>query len=350
MAEIMTCTCGQALDITGFAVGQSVRCPRCQGVLKVGQGPASVAASPAPKAPQAPAPATGQSPTAPPMAMAMGAEDSDEVAPAPRPSRGVTPSKRRAQTDQKVVQAHTARLGKVLMWPSLVLGFLSLVAPFALLIYQMNVPQTMKVKVDKDGIEHYFAEVLKGGTKDQFELIEIKPDLMPGDKVEYDAEDNPVITLEGEPLQYKKGILQIKLGGKLISVERRGWWYYEIDPEGKNKPHKVDLPVAAQVKVPGDGDETRYAAVKVVGTDFFDRASGRPVDVAFYKAEEEFLTNPLTIKTHRSDSFFQKVPVWWFIVAGVPIGLFLLAMGVFFMYHSYLSAAAKAARQSAPPA
>jgi len=337
VAETMTCRCGQTLDIKGFAPGQQVRCPRCNEVQAVG----------------------GAGPTEPPVAMAVAIDDDSSAQAAPAsgpapagPQRKLDPQARRKMVDRKADYAAQAKFRKIMLWPSLILGLLSLGVAAMGFYYQYLAPKTIEVENDADGIPHYWAKVLKEGSTSEYERIEVKPDLQPGDKVVYDSEENPVITLRGRTAEemYKQNVWRVPIettvDGKpteiIVPVERRGWWFYKkVEPvdakDSKPRLVKEDVPVVAQIR--GGREDMRYVPVTVKGTDFFDARTGRPVDLAYYKAEEQFATNPLG--QFKISAPPLSIPPWVFIWTGIPIGLFLLAMGSFFGYEVYFSGAAK---------
>jgi hypothetical protein len=372
MAKILKCDCGQVLDIEGFQPAAKVRCPKCQKVLTV----------------------------PPPMAVAVAIDSDSDIgaAVAGQPKPKVSLTEQRRQADRQAAYASQGKLKKVILWPCLVLGLVCLFGVSGLGVYwQWFEPKVIEITKDAEGVDHLKARVLKDnlishkvgdtdriyilvpeGTppqdgeikaagpdgekhryvpaspaeqRDAYEQIEVQPDLIPGDSVTNDEDNGLVYTIGGKKVEYTKGGWKVTFTDpkdkveKTILVTRRGLWFYELDPAGKIKS-KVDLPLIAQERTSGV-----YVPVEVKGTSFVRRGSEDLVDVAYYKAEDQYLTNRLgKFKGEDEEESWAgqlKQKPWIFIATGVPIGLILLLAAGFFAYESYFSKAAKAAKEKA---
>jgi phage FluMu protein Com len=317
VANTLTCKCGQMLDVAGFAAGQRVRCPQCKEILTI--------ATPPPPSQE------------PPVAMAAVIDDESDVTAAAGQAPLSAAQRMAAQraSDRAASRKSVEKFARFLFWPSLVLGLLSLGVAGIGFYYEFLAPKTIQIEKDSSGIEHYYANVLKEGSKDQFERIEIKPDVMPGDKVTYDADDNPIITLKGLPItRDMAGYYKLTIDDKKLTAEERGWWFYEVDLASDKDPkpiiRKLDIPLVAQDKA-----AMRYVPVTIDGTEFSNKTTSQPVNVAFYRAEDKYLTTQLG-RFKVTDAPPMNIPPWVFIAAGIPIGLFLLGMAGLFGYQMFI--------------
>ncbi len=327
MADILTCRCGKQLDIEGFEPGQQVECPSCHTVL-------TVPASTEPEQEQEQEPQ-----------VAMAAAVDDE--PAGR-GKAQGPMARRRMADRRRTYAAQAKLKRVMTWPALVLGFLSIVVAGLGFYWEFVAEKTIEIEKDDRNVARLYARVGKQGAEDEYERIEVQPDILPGDKVYYDADDNPVITLYGNELKYRNGILHVTVDGELTPVQRRGLWFYEVKAGSDKKPpplvlgpdgeaKRLDLPLVAQRK-----STMRYVPVTVEDTQFRHAETGAPIEVAYYRAEDRYATDPIQSLKYSGPPL--GLPPVFFIIAGLPIGILLLLSGAFFLYETYFSSAAKAAR------
>lgn len=324
MAKTLTCACGQVLDVADFAPGDQVQCPGCQAVVTVpGEAP--------------------QEAQEPVVAMATAVDDEDEA----RGQAGGTgavmqqylnPLERRRRVQRRADYAAQSKLKRIMIWPCLLLGLASLAVAGMGFYWAFLVEPKIEITDGDDGLAHLYARVAKEDNPQEYEKIEVRPDLVPGDKVVYDADDNPVITLKGEKLHYQGGILYAFLGDKLVPVRQSGFWFYEIDPATKKAVRRLDLPLVVQEKA-----TMRYMPVDLKGTDFYRKGTSSLVDAAFYRAEEQFATTPLgKFKVSKPPLGIQPV---FFIFPGLLFGVILLLAGGFFAYESYFSKSAKAAAE-----
>ena len=320
MAKTMTCTCGQVLDIEDFSPGDQVQCPGCQAVVTV----------------------PGEAPQEPVVAMAVPVDDEEDEAAAAAPGnvaqQYLNPLERRRRAERRSEYAAQAKLKRVMIWPCLVLGLASLVVAGMGFYWAFLVEPKIEIVEGEDGLAHLYARVPKQDNKDEYEKIEVRPDISPGDKVVYDADDNPVITLKGLGLSYRRGILNVVIDDEHVPIRQSGFWFYEIDPETKKAVRKLDLPLVAQER-----SSMRYIPVKLKGTEFYRRGGSVAVEVAYYRAEEQFATTPL------GKFKFSKPPLGikpvFFIFPGLLFGVILLLAGGFFAYESYFSKAARVAAE-----
>jgi hypothetical protein len=84
----------------------------------------------------------------------------------------------------------------------------------------------------------------------------------------------------------------------------------------------------------------RYVPVDLKGVEFYRRGSKRRIEVRYYKAEDQYATDPLGKFKFSAPPLGLKPA--FFIWSGIPVGLILLLAGVFFLYESYFSKAAVA--------
>jgi len=367
VAELLKCACGQALDISEYTAGQQVRCPTCQQVLTV---PAATA--------------TAQ----PTVAVAMAvANESDDALPAARQQpRTGDPLARRRMVERKSAGAAQEGLKKFMIWPCLVLGLASLaVGVFGVTL--LFTPKTIELKISKDpvsGVEitHMYANAPKDPDPNAdpnapqpitYERVEVQPDIYPGD-----ATDGDTFTLNGESPQLRNGAWLITHEGKQLAVERRGYWFYEVDlaaaPVETAAPQatpdaeavrnetmatpdesaptraerrlirKVDLPLVAMTRP--NSETYIYKRVQWKDDGFVDPVTGKPVPgVCYYRVNEQTGLQEQLIKgdfEKREVSPLAKLASpMVFIISGPLVGLLLLAGAAFFAWEVYFSPAAK---------
>ncbi|NIA22183.1 MAG: hypothetical protein GWP05_09525 [Anaerolineaceae bacterium] len=341
MAEPLVCKCGQTLNVTSFEPGRQVRCPSCQEVLTV--------------------PRKQARPESPPqvaMAMAVDDEESDvQPAAGTGPGRRLDPMARRKMAARRSAYAAQSKLKKFMIWPSLVLGLASFaVAAFG--VWDMVVRhETIELVTETDpasGVEitHMYARVETEKGSGVFERVEVQPDVYPGDQTDGDE-----FTLSGVKPTMRGGAWLVKVGDEQLAVERRGYWFYEVDMASDKKPkpliRKVELPLVAMTRS-GGGPEAedavyRYVRVKWKGKAFVDPSSGRPINnVSYYRLDENGIQDkPITGEFEKYEaSFLAKLvnPVF-LIISGLIVGALLLTAAVFFAWEAYFSAAAKKQRE-----
>jgi len=368
VAELLKCACGQALDISEYTAGQQVRCPACQQVLTVPAAPAAAQ---------------------PTVAVAMAvADESDDALPAARQQpRTGDPLARRRMVERKSAGAAQQSLKKFMIWPCLMLGLASL-AVGAFGVTLLFTPQTIELKTSTDpvsGVEitHMYANAPKAPDPAAdpnvprpitYERVEVQPDIYPGD-----ATDGDKFTLNGETSQLRNGAWLVTHEDKQLAVERRGYWFYEVDlaaapvetPAPQANPdaeavrnetvatpdesaaatkverrliRKVELPLVAMTRQ--DGETYLYKRVMWKNGGFVDPITERPVPgVNYYRVNEQTGLQEQLITgdfEKREVSPLAKLasPIV-FIISGPLVGLLLLGGAVFFAWEVYLSPAAK---------
>lgn len=323
MAKTMTCKCGQVLDIEDFAPGDQVECPGCSEALTV------------PRA---------ADPQEPVMAMAVAVDDEDEDEGDAAGARGtakqlLTPLERRRRVQMRADYAAQAKLKRVMIWPCLVMGLAALVVALLGFYWAFMVEPTISVQKDDKGVAHLYANVEKEPGSGEYERVEVKPDVIPCDKVSYDAEGNASYTLNGQERQpMAGGAMRVMLDGRLVAVIQGGFWFYEIDPETRQVVKELDLPLAGRPKGADD-----YVLVRRDGNEFYNRTGKSRVDVTYYKIEGSFATEAFGKFKYSGPPM--GINPQFFIWAGIPIGILLLLAGGFFAYETYFSKAAKAAAE-----
>lgn len=338
MAEPLVCKCGQALDITTFQPGQEVRCPSCQEVLTVPES----AAQP-------------ESPPVVAMAMAVDEEESD-VRPAAGAHRTINPMARRKLAARRSAYAAQSKLKRVMIWPSLVLGLASFgVAAFG--VYDLLIRhETIELVTKTDpasGVEvtHMYSRVETEKDSGVFERIEVQPDVYPGDQT-----DGDTFTLNGKS-PYSSGKLVVTVDDKEVVVERRGYWFYEVDMASDKTPkplkRKVELPLVAMTRTK-TGPEVEdavysYVLVKWKGKRFINPSNDKPVNnVSYYRLDESGIQDkPITGEFEKYEASFlaELVNPVFLIISGLIVGALLLTAAAFFAWEAYFSAAAKKQRE-----
>jgi hypothetical protein len=354
VAKTLTCQCGQTLDIEDFQPGDQIQCPSCDTVLTI---PAAE----------------------PVVAMAAPVEDDDDIRASAHATaeQYISPLKRRQQAERRSRYASQARLKRVMIWPCLVLGLASL-GVAGLGVMWAVAEQAIEI-VNEDGMDVVYAniEIEKGSGK--FERINVKPNIVPADKigrptnvpVEYKVrgDDSLYYTYNGVRPERKGGVYQLltsdglaklkelgplyeqvdKHSGQLIKdfakeakdnwlrVKQSGFWFYQIGDDGKPLKKMNDLSLMAELR------SGQYVLVKYHGPDDFRTPKGRKVQLAYYKAEDEYLSTKLG-EFKLSGPPMGLEPAF-FIWSGLAIGLVLAAAGAFFIYESYFSKTAKAAQE-----
>jgi len=338
VAEPLVCKCGQALDITTFQPGQEVRCPSCQEVLTVPE----LAAQP-------------ESPPVVAMAMAVDDEDSD-VRPAAGAHRTIDPMARRRLAARRSAYAAQSKLKKVMIWPSLVLGLASFgVAAFG--VWDMVARrETIELVTETDpasGVEvtHMYARVETAKGSGQFERIEVRPDIYPGDQT-----DGDTFTLNGKS-PYSSGKLVVTVDDKEVVVKQRGYWFYELDMANDKTPkplkRKVELPLVAMTctKTGPEVEDAlyRYVLVKWKDKGFVNPSNGKPVNnVSYFRIDESGVQDkPITgeFEKYKASFLARLIDPVFLIISGLIVGALLLTAAVFFAWEAYFSAAAKKQRE-----
>ncbi|MBN2583453.1 MAG: hypothetical protein JXL80_10320 [Planctomycetes bacterium] len=366
MAELLTCTCGQALDVSDYTPGQQVRCPACQEVLTV----------PGRSAPPPAAP--------PPMAMAVAVDDEPSgTRPAAAQTRPRDPMARRRMAERRSANVAQTKLKKVMIWPCLVLGLASM-GVGALGLSQLFAPKVIELETTVDPasgvkISHMYARVPKTPEATEYERVEVQPDIYPGDWTNGDD-----FTLNGVKPTLRSGAWIINYENKEMAVERRGYWFYEVDlaaapvpvvaapvdneairnetvetPDetatATTKPQRrllreVDLPLVAMTRV-GRGEDALYTykLVKWQGEGFVDPSNGKPITtVSYYRVTKSGIQDvPIEgdFEKHEVPALMKLASPMFFIVSGPLVGLLLLAGAVFFAWEAYFSQAAKDRRR-----
>jgi hypothetical protein len=296
------------------------------------------------------------------MAMAAAVEDSDRDLP---PSTGPAPRRKLSPLEeQKLVERIAARrsqrtLMKIMLWPSVLLGLLSLgAAGLGVKWWAFPDEKVMEIKADKAGLDHLYALAPKEGAPGQYEKIEVQPDILPGDSVKPNPDEGQIFVLNGQPVGFKAGHWIVTLtdkGGqqRQATLERHGLWFYEIDPATGQIKNKVEkLPLMAQQRSE-EGDYVPVDVPEVNGDRIIFNKRGSdpkvPVDVVYYRAEDKFQTNKLGAFKPEDDSFMAglRQRPWIFILAGLLIGGMLLGAAGFFAHQCYFSKAARAAKARA---
>ena len=231
-----------------------------------------------------------------------------------------------------------------------------------------------------------------------FQRIKVKPDITPADKISYDSEDQAVYTFNGlAPKFNRDGTWDVLLGEKMTTVKQSGFWFYEVKTEmapaapeplpaepvreePTNEPPAAtdepsipktrsrvvetdEAPPASEAVVPEDlrpklipnrkladlpivaqeRSTEQYQLVTLRGTSFFSKTTGKEVAVAYYRAEDQYLTEQLG-KFKLSEPPMGLEPKF-FIWSGSIIGLVLMLAFAFFLYETYFSKAAKKAAE-----
>lgn len=339
VAKTQSCQCGQVLDIEDFQPGDSIQCPSCDAVLTI---PAAE----------------------PVMAMAVPVEDDEDTHASAQ--KYISPLKRRQQAERRSRYASQARLKRVMIWPCLVLGLASF-GVAGLGIMWAVAPQTIEI-VNENGMDVVYANIETQRRSGTFERINVKPSLVPADYLSM-RDGSPYYTYNGAA-PWRKGNAYVVLSDegrkvleavapmremvdpqtgrlnkdakeivkdKCIRLKQSGFWFYEVDEANKPIRKLNDMMMMAQRR--GGG----FAIVKYHGPDDFRTPEGKKVQVAYYKAEAEVLTNPLG-KFKLSGAPMGLEPAF-FIWSGLAIGLVLVAAGGFFIYECHFSKAAKAAKE-----
>lgn len=343
VAKTLTCQCGQVLDIEDFQPGDQIQCPSCDALLTI--------------------------PTAEPVvAMAAPVEDDDDIRTSAHATteQYISPLKRRQQAERRSRYASQARLKRVMIWPCLVLGLASLGVAGLGVMWSLG-PQAIEI-VNEDGMDVVYANIETRQGSGEFERINVKPSLVPADYLSM-ADGSPYYTYNGAAPWWKnkayvvlsdegrkvlekvapmremvnpqtgrlnKDALEI-VKDKCVRLRQSGFWFYEVDKANKPIRKREKLTMMAQRRRGG------FALVEYHGLDDFRTPKGKKVQVAYYKAEAETLTNPLG-KFELSGPPMGLEPAF-FIWSGLAIGLVLMAAGAFFIYESYFSKAAKAAQE-----
>jgi len=338
VTEPLVCKCGQTLDISTFQPGQQVRCPSCQEVLTVPE----LAAQP-------------ESPPVVAMAMAVDDEKSD-VRPAAGAHRAINPMARRRLAARRSAYAAQGKLKKVMIWPSLVLGLASFgVAAFGVwdLVARRETIELVTETDPASGVEitNMYARVETARGSGQFERIEVKPDIYPGDQT-----DGDTFTLNGKS-PYSGGKLVVTVDGKEVVVEQRGYWFYELDMASDKTPkplkRKVELPLVAmtRARTGPDVEDTvfRYVLVKWKGKGFVNPSNGKPVNnVSYYRIDESGVQDkPIEGEFEKYEASFlaRLIDPVFLIISGLIVGALLLLAAFFFAWETYFSKAAKTRRE-----
>lgn len=257
-------------------------------------------------------------------------------------------------TQRKASRDAQQRIKRVLVWPSLILGALSIVMAGVGVYYRFFAEKTIEIREDSRGVEHLYAKIEKKDAPGEYEEIEVQPDIMPGDKVAESYESGTQISLNGEPLDYGRGgLTYVYLKDpdsddlRRTAVKRQGLWFYEVDTESAERPHPLkdldgdgepdplDIPLVAQQR-----GTMRYVPVTLDGTVFYHKDTNKPVTVQYYRAEDEFQTDPLgTFKQTEPPLGLQPA---FFIWSGLPVGALLLLAGFVFLYESQKNKASQA--------
>ncbi len=364
MSEIVTCSCGQQLDLSDFAPGDEVQCPQCQKIITV---------PPAAAEPD------------PPMAMAVALPDDeeDEVAPAAGAANKFV--HRRKMAEKRAAAQASGALQRVLLWPALVFALLAF-GVGGLGIYLMTMPPKFEL-VSENGIERIFTYVpestlrqqeiearieASGGGDDEaavakalaeivdsgkFERVEVQPDIYPGDQ--YLSPDSIVagqespFKLQGRDVTFKgegNYELQLEENGDIVYVIRRGLHFYRLE-DGK-PGERLDLPLMGAIHNGG------YERVIFEDENFYSRESdgsrGALVNVEWYIVDDKGVqqNHRMSAGQFRESRFMGLRPKQvanLFAISGFAIGLLLVAMAGLMFYGSYMSPAAKqrAAQQRA---
>jgi hypothetical protein len=315
------------------------------------------------------------------------ADESDDALPAVRRSpRTGDPMARRRLAERRSAGAAQEKLKKVMIWPCLVLGLASL-GVGALGVAQLFAPKVIELETTQDkgsGVEitHMYARVPKAPEDAEaaptgpitYERVEVQPDIYPGDRTNGDD-----FTLNGVKPTYRSGAWLVNHEDKQMAVERRGYWFYEVDlaapavaapaatydddavrnetvatPDESVAPsaakrkliRKVELPLVAMTRS-GRGEDALYVyrPVKWQGEGFVDPSSGKPVaNVSYYRVTASGIQDrPIDgdFEKHEAPALMKLASPTFFMVSGPLVGLLLLAGAAFFAWEAYFSPAAK---------